>query len=160
MRTYKKKLANYCKDALGLDVVDPYVRSLQCSRRFIGLKVFLSLLVAGWDGYSTVIRHQVKMGDLLRQELKKSGWNIVNKTKLPVVCFVDQQKPEGKSVEFLEHIAQGVVFSGKAWISTTRLKQTIPVLRACITNYRTGPDDIYALVRVLNETRQDYRKPS
>jgi hypothetical protein len=72
------------------------------------------------------------------------------------VCFVDQQKPEGKSVEFIENIAQGVVSSGKAWISITRLKQTIPVLRACITNYRTGPEDIYALVRVLNETRQNF----
>jgi len=144
------------KDALGLNVVDPYVRSLQCSRRFIGLKVFLSLLVAGWDGYSTLIKHQVKMGDLLRQELKKSGWGIVNQTKLPVVCFVDQQRPEGRSVEFIESIAQGVVSSGKAWISTTRLKQNIPVLRACITNYRTESEDIYALVRVLNEKRQDF----
>ncbi|MFX1521093.1 MAG: pyridoxal phosphate-dependent decarboxylase family protein [Promethearchaeota archaeon] len=143
------------KDARGLDVVDPYVRSLQCSRRFIGLKVFLSLLVAG-DGYSTVIRHQVKMGDLLRQELKKSGWNVVNQTKLPVVCFVDQQKPEGKSAEFIESIAQGVVSSGKAWISSTRVKQNIPVLRACITNYRTEPEDVRALVHVLNETRQDF----
>ena len=120
--------------------------------------LFTEKLLAG--AQDALIRHQVKMGDLLRQELKKSGWNVVNQTKLPVVCFVDQQKPVGKSIEFLEHIAQGVVSSGKAWISTTRLKQNIPVLRACITNYRTGPEEIYALVRVLNETRQDYRKPS
>ncbi|WP_287587338.1 aminotransferase class V-fold PLP-dependent enzyme [Candidatus Borrarchaeum sp.] len=156
LRTFSIEADYMPKDALGLNVVDPYIRSLQCSRRFIGLKVFLSLAVAGWNGYSTVIRHQVKMGDLLRQELKKSGWKIVNQTKLPVVCFVDQQRPEGKSVEFVESIAQGVVSSGKAWISTTRLKQNIPVLRACITNYRTEPEDIHALVHVLNETRQAF----
>jgi glutamate/tyrosine decarboxylase-like PLP-dependent enzyme len=156
LRTFSIEADYMPKDARGLDVVDPYVRSLQCSRRFIGLKVFLSLLVAGMNGYSTVIRHQVKMGDLLRQELKESGWSLVNKTTLPVVCFVDQQKPEGKSVEFIENIARGVVSSGKAWISTTRLNQNIPVLRACITNYCTEPEDIHALVHVLNETRQNF----
>lgn len=155
-KTFSIKADYMPKDAIGLNVVDPYTHSLQCSRRFIGLKVFLSLAVAGWDGYGTVISHQVKMADLLRQELKKSGWDVVNQTKLPVVCFIDRQRSEGKSAAFIEGIARGVVSSGKAWISTTRLNQNIPVLRACITNYRTESEDIHLLVRVLNETRQNF----
>jgi hypothetical protein len=47
-----------------------------------------------------------------------------------------------------------VVGSGKAWISTTRLANSLPVLRACITNYRTSPDDIAALVGALEEARR------
>lgn len=143
-------------DAAGLNVVDPYTHSIQCSRRFIGLKVFLSLAVAGWDGYGTVIRHQAAMGDLLRQQLEASGWEVVNQTRLPIVCFVDRQSPEGKSAAFVEAVAREIVSSGEAWISTTRLENDVPVLRACITNYRTEPDDILALVGALNRARQRF----
>ncbi|MGH9843553.1 MAG: pyridoxal phosphate-dependent decarboxylase family protein [Blastocatellia bacterium] len=79
------------RDATGLDVIDPYVHSLQWSRRFIGLKVFLSLAVAGWDGYERTLRHQAAMGDLLRQRLVASKWKVINQTRLPVVCFVDEE---------------------------------------------------------------------
>jgi len=142
------------KDARGLDVVEPYAQSIQCSRRFIGLKVFMSLLVAGWQGYAAAINHQAEMGDLLRAELQASNWEVVNRTQLPVVCFRDRLNEEGGGAEFVEAVAREVVSSGKAWISTTRLKDEIPVIRACITNHLTGPEDIRALVAALNEARQ------
>jgi glutamate/tyrosine decarboxylase-like PLP-dependent enzyme len=147
--------ANYMpRDAIGLDVVDPYTHSMQWSRRFIGLKVFLSLAIAGWDAYETTIRHQVEMGQLLRRGLRESKWKVVNKTDLPVVCFVDQVTSEGQSFTYLEGIAREVVSSGKAWISITRLDENTPVLRACITNYRTESEDVIALMRALNEARK------
>src|SRR5207249_952234 len=65
-RTFGTGTSYMPRDAAGLDVVDPYSHSMQWSRRFIGLKVYLSLLVAGWDGYAAAIRHQVAMGDRLR----------------------------------------------------------------------------------------------
>ncbi|UCF85139.1 MAG: hypothetical protein JSV50_05755 [Desulfobacteraceae bacterium] len=142
------------RDAIGLDVVDPYTHSMQWSRRFIGLKLFLSLAIAGWDGYETTIRHQVEMGQLLRRELRESNWKVVNKTDLPVVCFIDQKNSEGHSFTYLEGIAHKVVSSGNAWISISRLDENTPALRACITNYRTEPEDVIALVRALNEARK------
>ena len=75
------------KDAAELDIVDPHLSSMQWSRRFTGLKVLLSLMVAGWDGYAEAIRHQTAMGDLLRSRLREEGWTIRNHTALPVVCF-------------------------------------------------------------------------
>ena len=39
------------------------------------------------------------------------------------------------------------------WLSTTRLDEATPVLRACITNYRTEATDVVALVQALNEAR-------
>ena len=59
------------RDADDLGVTDPFVHSMQWSRRFIGLKVFLSLAVAGWSGYEETIRHQTAMGEFLRCELEK-----------------------------------------------------------------------------------------
>jgi glutamate/tyrosine decarboxylase-like PLP-dependent enzyme len=141
-------------DAAELDAVDPYAHSVQWSRRFIGLKVFLSLAVAGWEGYRHVIKHQVTMGELLRQELKAAGWKIANRTKLPLVCFFAQNMPEGQTEGFLETVAREVVSSGRAWISVTRLAKNRPVLRACVTNFRTGPNDIRALVQAIGEARE------
>jgi glutamate/tyrosine decarboxylase-like PLP-dependent enzyme len=75
------------KEAERLAVVDPYVHSLQWSRRFIGLKLFLTLASTGWSGYAEVLRRQSEMGDLLRERLMESGWSVLNRTRLPVVCF-------------------------------------------------------------------------
>jgi len=149
-RTFQTSTA-YMPSAGGLDVVDPYAHSMSWSRRFIGLKVFLSLLVAGWDGYESVIRHQTTMGEFLRQELAANDWEIVNNTRLPVVCFIDRREISGDN---LQKILDFVLASGKSWISTTQLGSGRNVLRACITNYRTNEDDIKTLVGVLNEARK------
>src|SRR2546426_4014151 len=49
-------------------VVDPYTTSMQWSRRFIGLKLFLALAHHGESGYIEMIEHQARMGDVLRSE--------------------------------------------------------------------------------------------
>jgi glutamate/tyrosine decarboxylase-like PLP-dependent enzyme len=157
-RTYRITTDYMPRDAAQLPVSDPYTHSMQWSRRFIGLKVFLSLAVAGWKGYETSIRHQVEMGRLLRRELEGSQWKVINRTDLPLVCFIDQESQEGQSRSHLERVAAEVVSSGKAWISTALLDEDTPVLRACITNYRTEAEDVIALVHTLNKVRQKIMK--
>ncbi len=142
------------RDADNFNVTDPFVHSLQWSRRFIGLKVFLSLAVAGWKGYEETIRHQTAMGELLRGELEKKDWEIVNQTPLPVVCFRDRKFFGNNEEIYLSALAEKIVSSGAAWISTTRLAPTTPVLRACITNYRTQEKDVRNLVEELCQARK------
>lgn len=156
-RTFSVVAGYAPREAEGLDVADFYKRSMQWSRRFIGLKVFLSLAVAGWEGYAAAVRQMMAMGERLRQELRKSGWEVVNKTPLPLACFVDGKHPEGRSPAYLQAIVQDVIASGAAWISTARLANGQTALRACITNYRTGPEDIEALVAALNVARERVR---
>jgi glutamate/tyrosine decarboxylase-like PLP-dependent enzyme len=141
------------RDAAGLDVVDPWAHSMQWSRRFTGLKVFLSLMVAGWEGYAAAIRHQVAMARYLVERLRAARWRVVSDTGLAVVCFVDGSRPEGASATYLQKISGWVVKSGRTWISTTQLGAGTPVLRVCITNYRTAPADIDTLVEALGEAR-------
>jgi glutamate/tyrosine decarboxylase-like PLP-dependent enzyme len=131
---------------------DPYTHSMQWSRRFIGLKVFMSLLVAGWDGYAAVLRHQIAMGDRLRERLIAGRWHILNATPLPIVCFDDTTRVS-RQEDHLKTILQQVLDSGRAWISLTSLDGRIPALRACITNYRTGEADVDALIDILNDAR-------
>jgi len=145
--TFRTPTAYMPKEAAAFDVIDPHLHSMQWSRRFIGLKVFLSLAVAGWEGYEKAILQMTAMGDLLRRELDGNGWEVVNASPLPVLCFLDRGGADPKA------IAAAVVSSGEAWISTTILGGSRLTLRACITNYRTGPEDIRALIGSLEKAR-------
>ncbi len=149
-RTFRTETAYMPREAAGLDVADPHLRTIQWSRRFTGLKVLLPLLVAGWDGYAATLRHQTEMGKMLRELLERSGWTIENDTPLPVVCFSD---PAGASAH---EIAMHVVASGAAWISTTLVRNR-RVLRACVTNYRTDDTDVRALCEALESARDVHR---
>lgn len=136
----------------GLDVVDPFMHSMQWSRRFIGLKLFLSLLVTGWEDYAEVIRQQVKLAKYLERGLRKIGWTVVNDPALAVVCFFDSTCTEGHSESYLESIAQEVKSSGRAWLSTTRIRNEAS-LRACISNFRSTENDVDVLLSELNRAR-------
>jgi len=132
--------------------VDPYAHSMQWSRRFIGLKVFMSLAERGWSGYADVLRHQTAMGDLLRERLTECGWKILNDTPLPIVCFVDGRQGDNK--DLTESICRNVVNSNETWISTTRIGGGTTVLRACITNYKTEARHIEKLISELQKARK------
>jgi glutamate/tyrosine decarboxylase-like PLP-dependent enzyme len=147
-RAFRTPTAYMPKEAAELDVIDPHLHSMQWSRRFIGLKVFLSLAVAGWEGYAATVDHMTEMGSLLRGELRRSGWRIENDTPLPVVCFTDEGGADPRA------IVDAVLSGGEAWISTTLLAGTRSVLRACVTNYRTSPEDIRALPVTLEAARR------
>jgi glutamate/tyrosine decarboxylase-like PLP-dependent enzyme len=129
---------------------DPYTHSMQWSRRFIGLKVFMSLQVAGWNGYAAMIREKIRLTHRLRDELVAKGWEVKNQTPLPIVCF---SHPDLATAAQLDAIAKTVVDSGAAWLSTTKLDSDTPVLRACITHFRTDESDILDLVTALEAAR-------
>src|SRR5436305_5123501 len=93
-RTFRVATGYMPKEAGELAVADPYSHSIQWSRRFIGLKLFLSLAVAGWQGYEQAIRHQTEMGEVLRERLRAASWEPVNRTPLPVVCFADATRAD------------------------------------------------------------------
>jgi len=129
------------------DVHDPYAESLQWSRRFAGLKVFLALATTGWTGYENEIRRQTKLAEHLRALLTERSWEVVNHTPLPVVCFRDATE----QIDPRELVA-AVNASGRAWLSVTTLPKG-EVIRACITSHRTNEDHVEALVALLEETR-------
>jgi aromatic-L-amino-acid/L-tryptophan decarboxylase len=140
------------RDAENLEITDPYAHSIQWSRRFIGLKLYLSMLVFGWKGYSEVIGHQVEMGNLLRSVLKENDWIVMNHTPLPLVCFTDKAHKVDPS--FTKRICDKVIRSGEAWVSLYNVNR-INTIRACITNYNTSPEDIHALVKSVNRSRSE-----
>ncbi|MFN3513836.1 MAG: pyridoxal phosphate-dependent decarboxylase family protein [Phenylobacterium sp.] len=125
----------------GATELDGYTHSIQWSRRFIGLKLFLALAQLGLGGYEAMVDRQAKLGRLLRGRLTASGWACVNETPLPVVCF---EKP-GLD---LARLAAEVVAGDSAWISTTAFEGRT-VLRACVSGFRTGKADIAAVCDLI-----------
>ncbi|HEY3043355.1 MAG TPA: pyridoxal-dependent decarboxylase [Vicinamibacterales bacterium] len=124
-------------------VVDPYTASVQWSRRFIGLKLFLALAQHGELGYAEMIEHQARMGDLLRESVERAGWRIVNNTPLPLVCFTRDGLVVSK---FLADLYERQI----AWMSEVRLGGGAPVVRACVTSFRTTESDIEWVVREMS----------
>ena len=123
-------------------VHDPYTSSVQWSRRFIGLKLFLALAHLGEPGYVEMIERQAHMGDVLRESLKRAGWRVVNTTPLPLVCFTREGLVTAK---FLQALYQRQI----AWMSEVQLGDGPPVVRACITSFRTTESDIEWVVREM-----------
>jgi aromatic-L-amino-acid decarboxylase len=129
-------------------VTDPYTTSVQWSRRFIGLKLFLALAHYGESGYADMIEHQTRMGDLLRESLKRAGWQIVNRTPLPVVCFTR----EGVDTTAL---LAALLERQIAWMSEVRIRNGPPVVRACITSFRTTESDIKWVVTEMSRLHEE-----
>ena len=83
------------------------------------------------------------MGDVLRESLARAGWRIVNNTPLPLVCFT---RDGLVASDFLAALYERQI----AWMSEVRLGDGPPVVRACITSFRTTESDIEWVVREMN----------
>jgi aromatic-L-amino-acid decarboxylase len=122
---------------------DPYLTSVQWSRRFVGLRLFLSLAAAGWSGYACHVEHSIELAALLAQRLAVRGWRIVNNSPVAVLCV--EPPPGAASVPI---IVGRVLESGRAWISTATFEGRA-VIRACVTHGETTEADIDVLVATL-----------
>lgn len=126
---------------------DPYLTSMQWSRRFLGLRLFLSLAAAGWDGYARHIEHAVDLAALLKDRLAEHGWRTVNSSAMAVLCI--EPPPESDDAQA---IVGRVLASGHAWVSTAAFEGR-KVIRACITHGETGAADVDVLVAALEAAR-------
>ena len=121
--------------------LDPYVTSAQWSRRFLGLRLFLSLAVAGWAGYGDHVDRSIALAEMLKQELEARGWKIANDSPLAVLCVTP---PSGDPRALVAEI----VASGRAWVAATRFEDR-DVIRVCISNGETTAEDVAILITAL-----------
>ncbi|MDE8345961.1 MAG: pyridoxal-dependent decarboxylase [Acidocella sp.] len=123
---------------------DPYVTTAQWSRRFLGLRLFLSLASGGWAAHARHVETAIGLATSLRTRLIQSGWTAQNGAdSLAVICLTPP--PGAPSVRDIAHT---IVTSGAAWVSTARFEGQ-DVLRACVTNGETTEADIHAVADAL-----------
>jgi glutamate/tyrosine decarboxylase-like PLP-dependent enzyme len=102
----------------------------------------MTLAQQGEAGYAAMIDHQTHMGHVLRNSLSATGWRIVNCTPLPLVCFTREGLVPSTLLAALRE-------RQIAWMSEAQLNG-VPVMRACVTSFRTTEADIEWVVREMN----------
>jgi glutamate/tyrosine decarboxylase-like PLP-dependent enzyme len=125
--------------------VDPYLNSVQWSRRFLGLRLFLALAAAGWEGLGAHVERGVEVIERVKERLLALGWRIANDSPLAVL---DAIPPKG--LGDVRSLVRKVVASGRAWVAPTTFEDQ-DVVRICATNGETAMADVDALIAVLNE---------
>ena len=124
--------------------VDPYLNSVQWSRRFLGLRLFLALAVAGWEGFGAHVERSVAVVTRIKERLVGLGWTVANDSPLAVLDVIP---PAG--FDPVRELVRRVVASGRAWVAPT-LFEGRDVVRICATNGETTLEDVEALVAALN----------
>ena len=124
--------------------VDPYLNSVQWSRRFLGLRLFLALASAGWEGLGAHVERSVEVVDRVKERLVRLGWTVANDSPLAVLDVVPPA-----ALGPVRELVRRVVASGRAWVAATDFEGR-DVVRICATHGETSMDDIDALVAVLN----------
>lgn len=133
--------ASYMPD--GESDKDLYTSSQQWSRRFVGLRMFLSLGSAGWAGYAEHIERSISLIDRLADRMQRGGWTQVNDSALGVTCLVPPEGPDA-----VQHYLDAVLDDGRFWVSKAVFEGKT-VLRACVTNGRTDETVIDSLADLL-----------
>jgi len=129
--------------------LDPYLTTAQWSRRFAGLRLFLSLGAAGWAGHAAHVERAVALGRLLADGMAALGWSVANDPALAVVCL---RPPPGSPA--VRHIVARVLAGGGAWVSAAVFAGA-DVVRACVTHGETSGADIAVVAELLERARQD-----
>lgn len=134
--------------------VDLLERSFENSRPQRAFKVWLAIQSFGKNGYAAMIDYNIRLAAYLEALVEATpGLSVAAPRELSIVCW--RVEPEGMSGRALEALQTDVIEEierrGIAMISNTKLRDGRTALRACITNFRTRPDDIDAIVSASAE---------
>jgi aromatic-L-amino-acid decarboxylase len=124
--------------------LDPYLNTVQWSRRFLGLRLFLALAVAGWKGYGAHVERAADVIEQIKVRLVSHGWSALNDSPLAVLCAAP---PAG--LGDVRGIVTRLLASGRAWVARTKFEGR-EVVRICATHGETTLADVDELVRALN----------
>ena len=123
--------------------LDPYLNTVQWSRRFLGLRLFLALGAAGWSGLGAHVERSVAVIEQVRERLLARGWSVVNDSALAVL---DALPPKDCDVRAL---VRQVVASGRAWVAPASFERR-DVVRICATHGETSESDVEELLEALD----------
>ena len=121
-----------------------FEESIELSRRFRALKLWLSLRYHGLANFREAIRNDLAMAQHLAGLISKSAeLELLAPVPLSAVCF---QYRAGAGADALnQKILQGVIRRGKVFLSNASIHGQF-ALRACIVNHRTTSADVEQVV--------------
>jgi aromatic-L-amino-acid/L-tryptophan decarboxylase len=126
--------------------LDPYMNTVQWSRRFLGLRLFLSLAAAGWEGHAAHLERAIAQTAWIRSALEQRGWSVVNDSPFALLNVVPPA-----ALGDPQTVVARVLASGRAWVSVARFEER-DVIRICVTHGETSDEDLAILVETLNQS--------
>lgn len=130
--------------------------SMEGTRRFRALKLWMSWKHLGTEGLARLVEHANDVAAALADAVRRAPdfEGAVDVPELSVVCLRHLPDGAGWSEESLDahqdRLQRALEVSGAAWVSTTRLRGRT-YLRAATMNWLTTDADALALLDVLRE---------
>ena len=113
--------------------------SMELSRRFRALKIWMSLRYHGLAAFRAAIQRDLDHAQLLAERVKaNSKMELMAPVGLSAVCFRVSGKDNAK-------ILPRIIQRGRVYISNATIRNEF-VLRACFVNHRTTPADVQLIV--------------
>jgi len=142
---------DYAK-ALTSDPIEGFAffeESLELSRRFRALRLWLSLRYHGLQAFRAAIQKDLDLAQRLATAISKEPeLRLVAYGELSAVCFrftgtnpVSEEELNGRNAAILKSVVQ----RGRVYLSNATLRGKF-CLRACIVNHRTTADDVDSVI--------------
>ncbi len=125
-----------------------FEETIELSRRFRALKIWLSLRYHGLGSFREAIGEDLKHAQLLAELVEKQPeLELLAPVPLSAVCFRYRRQADSDSGtdKLNQELLQRVICRGKVFLSNATIRGNFS-LRACIVNHRTTPDDIEQVV--------------
>lgn len=121
-------------------------QTIELSRRFRALKLWLSLRYHGLAAFRAAIAENLAQARLLADLVDaEPSLELLAPVELSAVCFRWADGEADRLDERNEAILRDVNQTGRVWLSNASIRGTVG-LRACITNHRTTEQDLHTLV--------------
>jgi glutamate/tyrosine decarboxylase-like PLP-dependent enzyme len=132
--------------------------SIELSRRYRGLKLWLSLRYHGLDAFRTAIARDLDHAQYLARAVQECAeLELVATGELSAVCFRHRVGPDASEPErndFNLALMKRMVRRGRVYLSNATLRGKF-CLRACLVNHLTKDSDIGAVVPEVLATARD-----
>jgi len=128
----------------------PVDTTLEYSRPFRALKLWLAFRVHGADAIRRAVERNVEQAELLAREVGRyEDLDLLLEPELSVVLF----RHAVAGVEVAGHnrrLAEALQADGRVYVASAEVDGGV-WLRPCIVNYRTTDEDVLALVAITRE---------
>jgi glutamate/tyrosine decarboxylase-like PLP-dependent enzyme len=144
---------DYAK-SLTLDPVEGFSffeESMELSRRFRALKLWLSLRYHGLAAFRQSIAEDLRLAHRLAESIRKSAQlELLAPVELSAVCFRVKDADDRRNAAILKRVVE----RGRVYLSNATIGGRF-ALRACLVNHRTTESDVAAVVEeVLTVARE------
>jgi aromatic-L-amino-acid decarboxylase len=121
-------------------------QTIELSRRFRALKLWLSLRYHGLAAFRAAIAENIEQAKLLAKLIDaEPSLELLAPVELSAVCFRWANAETDTLNDLNEEILREVNQAGRVWLSNASIRGAVG-LRACITNHRTTEQDVRTVV--------------